>query len=258
MTGISLRSSTRSEWIKFRSVPSTLYSVIAMFVLTLGLGALINLGISHDYQSHSEKIFDPLATSLFGTFFAQFVVGVIGALIVTNEYTSGSIRNSLAAVPRRVLLIASKLVVLVVVLIAISEIIVFLAFFIGQAILKTGRAPTFTIGSTGVLRGVVLAGVYLVLLGAMGFAFGLLLRKTTAAIVVFVVVQLVVPGLLFLLPTRWGQPILRYMPNELGVGMMTANHAPGTFAPVECTLLLLVYVVALLAIGTALMNSRDA
>lgn len=261
MSGVSLRSSARAEWIKFRTVPSTLYSMVAMLTLTIGLGALITWAISNHFHKLSPPArltFDPFASSLGGIFFAQFVVGVVGAMFITNEYSSSSIRTTLIAVPRRTLLVCSKILVMVVSILVVAEVTVFVCFLVGQPILRGGGAPTLTLGSPGVIHGVVFAGLYITLLGALGFALGLIVRRTPAAISLFVVIVLVVPILVAVLPSDWSGPIARYLPNELGIGMMSLNQASGHYPPLGCALLLLGYVAGLTAVGVYLFNVRDA
>jgi len=265
MSGISIVSTTKSEWIKFRSVRSTLYNVITIFVLSIGLGALISFAAAHDYVAHPERQidFEPLRFSLVGIFFAQFVVGVLGSMFITSEYSTGTIRTTLAAVPRRTMMVIGKIIVMLASVFVISELITFIAFLIGQAIFKANRSgnvsvPNLTLSSPGALRGVIFAGLYLVLLAAIGFGLGLILRKSVAAIVVFVVVLLVLPILAALLPSSWGNPILRYLPSELGRGMMSINQASGTFSPTGSLLVLSLYAVALVVGGAWLLNTRDA
>lgn len=255
MKHVSLHSSVASEWIKFRSVRSTTYSVITMFALSLGIGALIDWGGAH-HPDRADHL-DPLTRSLAGHFFAQFVVGVIGAMIITSEYSTGSIRNTLAAIPRRTLLVISKVIVLVTAIILTTEVLSFSMFLLGQAIFK-GNIATYTLSTPGALRGVILCGVLLSLLALMGFSFGLILRRTPAAISLFVVMILVIPILVQFLPSSWGNPISRYLPNNLGEGMISINQAPGTFSPYVCLMVLALYVAALLAGGTVLFNQRDA
>jgi ABC-type transport system involved in multi-copper enzyme maturation permease subunit len=261
VSSISVVSSTRSEWIKFRTVRSTLYNVLAIVVLSVGIGALVAFAIEHRYHDFSEArqaAFDPLASSLAGLFFAQFVIGVLGSMLITSEYATGTISTTLAAVPRRLTVVASKVVVIAASVLVIGEIISFAAFEIGQAIFHAGGIYYLTLSSPGAMRGVVLAGVYLTLLAVFGFGLGLIIRKTAAAIVVFVVILLVVPIILAVLPSDIGTPILRYMPSQLGSGMMSVNHDPTSFYPLGSTLLMVLYTTAIVAAGATLFERRDA
>jgi ABC-type transport system involved in multi-copper enzyme maturation permease subunit len=262
VSSVSIVSSARSEWIKFRTVRSTLYNVLAIVVLTIGIGALVAYAIQHRYHDLSgarKATFDPLSSSLAGLFFAQFVIGVLGSMLITSEYATGTIRTTIAAVPKRLTVVAGKALVVAASVIVIGEAISFAAFEIGQAIFRAGDGvPHVSLSTPGALRGVLLAGVFLTLLAILGFGLGLILRKTAAAIVVFVVVLLVVPIILAVIPSDIGTPILRYMPSQLGSGMMSINHDPTTFYPLGSTLLMVAYAAGMVAIGSVLFVRRDA
>ncbi len=261
MDHATLRSVSRSEWIKFRSVRSTIYSLATIVALTVGLGALINWLVATKYHTMTpaERLgFDPLGTSLVGLFFAEFVVGVVGAMFITVEYSTESIRTTLAAVPRRTLLVMSKILVMTVAMTIVCEVITFTTFSLNQAILASGPAPSYSLGSPGVVRAVALAGLFLVVLAGFGFSLGLLLRKTPAAIIVFVTVLLIAPILVSFLPSNWSGPIQRYLPSKLGAGMMSITADPSTYSPYVCALIMLAYDVILVGVGTYLLNVRDA
>ncbi len=119
----TLVDTTRSEFIKFRTVRATFIGLATFIFLTIGLAVLITLVIKSNWNQRSpldRLAFDPVATSLVGVFFAQFAVGVMGARSITSEYASGAIRTTLAAVPRRVRLVISKVIVLLVTFFIIS------------------------------------------------------------------------------------------------------------------------------------------
>jgi len=256
----NLVSTTKSEWIKFRSVRSTIMGVLVFAILTIGLGALITFAIrSHWNQTGrlDRLTFDPVSTSLAGTIFAQFAVGVIGSLIITSEYTSGSIRTTLAAVPNRLRLVVSKLIVLAVSMFVISEIVCFIAFLVGQAIYK-GVVPTASLSNGAVLRSVVLGGVYLTLLTALGFGLGLILRQSAASISVFVSLLLILPILVIFLPTSWQNSFSKYEPSVLGRAMMSTSTPAESFGAWTALLFLVLYVVVALTAGTMLLQRRDA
>ncbi len=100
---ISLGSIVRSEWLKFRSVRSSIVGVVLTLVLTIGLAALVTWLIRRNWATTSfqQSDFRSVQTSLVGVILAQFAIGVIGALFVTSEYSSGSMRTTLTAVPKR-------------------------------------------------------------------------------------------------------------------------------------------------------------
>lgn len=260
MSDVTLTSVTRAEWIKFRTVRSTIMGYVVTFALTLGLGALITAAIRAHWQTMdplSKLAFDPVSTSLGGTLFAQFAVGVIGILFITSEYASGSIRTTLAATPRRVQVVAAKLLVLVSVTVVVAEVVVFATFLMGQRIFS-GVVPTASLSSGPVLRSVALGGIYLTLLAVLGFGLGLILRQQSAAISVFTSLLLIVPIVIFVLPQSWQTSISRYEPSALGRAMMSVTPPLDMFGAWTATLLLIVYVAIVLAIGVALLQRRDA
>ncbi|HWD96807.1 MAG TPA: ABC transporter permease subunit [Acidimicrobiales bacterium] len=257
---VSLASIVRSEWLKFRSVRSSIMGVTITFVLTIGLGALVTSLLRAHWATASESsklTFDPVSTSLVGVIFAQFAIGVIGALFITSEYSSGSIRTTLAAVPHRVELVLGKLTVLLVSMFVISEVACFATFILGQSIFS-GVVPTASLSNSNDLRAVILAGVYLTLAAAMACGIGLILRHSAASISVFVSVILVIPLIFAFLPQSWQNDGAKYLPSELGHAMTSASSVANDFSAWTALILMVIYVVVIVGIGTALFARRDA
>ncbi len=256
----NLHAVFESEWIKFRSVRSSVMGVIVFFVLTLGLGGLISWAVrSHWSQtSGADRLtFDPVSTSLAGILFAQFAVGVIGVLFITSEYSSGSIRTTLAAVPNRIRLVAAKTIVLFVAMIVVSEVVCFATFELGQSVFN-GVVPTASLATTDVLRSVLLAGLYLTLLAVLGFSLGLIVRQSAACISIFVSVLLIVPIIFVFLPTSWQNSYEKYLPSELGRSMMSPFPAAHHLGAWNALIVLLIYTVVVFGVGLTLMRRRDA
>jgi len=257
----TLLDTTRSEWLKFRTVRASFIGVATFFVLTIGLAALITLVIKSNWSQRSaiDKLaFDPVTTSLVGVFFAEFAVGVMGARFVTSEYASGSIRTTLAAVPRRVHLVIAKLIVLFITFVVLSEIVVFAAFELGQAIYKSGHIPFATLSNSTDLRAVIFAGFYLTLLTMVGFGLGLILRTTSTTISIYVTLLLIVPIIVAFLPSSWQNDISKYLPSNLGRSMMSPDLASQSFSWGISTILLTLYTAVIVGAGTFLLTRRDA
>ncbi|NNN00821.1 MAG: ABC transporter permease subunit [Acidimicrobiaceae bacterium] len=260
MSDNTLSSTVKAEWIKFHTVRSTILGVAVTFVLTIGLGALITWTVRSHYHEMNplRKItFDPVSTSLGGTLFAQFAIGVIGVLFITSEYSSGSIRTTLAAVPNRLRLAVSKLIILIASMFVISEIAVFITFLLGQSIFS-GVVPTASLSSGSVLRSVILAGVYLTLLAVFGYSLGLILRQSAACISVFTSILLILPIVMFLLPQSWQTSYSKYEPSALGQAMMSPTPASNSFGSATASLILISYVIVFLGVGVTLLQRRDA
>ena len=122
--GYRARGVLRAEWTKLRTVRSTIWSLLATVVLTIGIGALATAVIAARWNQLSlfqRLTFDPVSQSLTGLLFAQLALGVLGMLVVSGEYGTGTIRSTLAAVPNRPLVLAAKAVVFGLVALVVSE-----------------------------------------------------------------------------------------------------------------------------------------
>jgi ABC-type transport system involved in multi-copper enzyme maturation permease subunit len=257
---LSLGSVVKSEWIKFRTVRSTVTGVFVMFALTIGLGALIAWATRSHWNSMTQVeqvTFDPVSESLIGIVLSQFAVGVIGTLFITNEYASGSIRTTLAAVPNRMKLVSGKLVVIIASMFVVTEAACFGAFFVGQSIFS-GAVPTASISSGGVLRAVFFAGLYLTLLSVLSVALGFIFRHTATCIGFFVTVLMILPLITLAIPESWRVHITKFEPSELGNAMTSVITPSGDLNAWSSLVTLVIYVVVVLAIGATLFQRRDA
>jgi ABC-2 type transport system permease protein len=186
--------------------------------------------------------------------------GVFGALLITAEYSSGTIRTSLAATPKRPILLAAKIGVTAAATVIFCELLSFVAFFLGQAVLSGGGAPSASLGSSGAFRAVFMTGLFIALLALMSFGFGLICRSTAGAIAAFVGVVFVLP----LVMRGISQPDLRYVPTYILTNsiMATVNQGSGgivrALSPFAGLLLMAVYAAIALVAGAVLFVKRDA
>jgi ABC-2 family transporter protein len=171
----------RSEALKVL----TLRSNAMILGLTVVAGPLVTGLVANANLHHNPGYyigFDPTQNSLVGLIVAGLTGGVFGSLLITSEYASGTIRASMAATPRRPMLLAAKIGVAAAITVLFCEILSFVSFFLGQAVLSGGGAPSASLGSPGALRAVVMTGVFIALLALPSFGFGLILRSTAGAI----------------------------------------------------------------------------
>ncbi len=221
----------RSEFTKIRSVRSTYWSLIAMIVITIGIGALASIGATHNGGGGSD--FDPTQQSLFGLYLAQLVMVVLGAMTITSEYATGMIHTSLTAMPRRTSLFAAKAAVFAVVALLAGLIASFGAFFVGQAIMS-GKHINATIGQPDVLRAVIGGGLFLLVCGMLAYGIGAILRHTAAAISVSIVLLFVLSILVNALPQSWQNSVDKWIPAIAGGQIWTVKAVSGrtpVFAP---------------------------
>ncbi|MDA8290555.1 MAG: ABC transporter permease [Actinomycetota bacterium] len=249
-----------SEWTKFRTVRSTVWTLATTLVLGVGLGAIATATTAARWQQMSvlERItFDPTRTSLTGILFAQLAVGILGVLVVTAEYGTGTIRATFAAVPRRQLVLAGKVAVFGSVVLVVGEAVSFAAFGVGQLLLAP-TAPTAALGDPGVTRAVVGGGLYLLVLGLLALGIAAMVRHTAGAIGAFVAVLLVLPIIVAALPSSIGNALGRYLPANIGVVLLSVAPQQHSFTPWVGLLVLAGYALAALSVGLVLVIRRDA
>lgn len=250
----------RSEWTKLRTVRSTLWTLGVTVVLGIGLGAVAAATTAARWKTASlaERLtFDPVRVSLTGILLAQLAVGILGVLVMSAEYGTGTIRATFAAVPRRPLVLAGKTIVFGLVALVCGEVVSFAAFFLGQSLLSA-PAPHTTIGAPEVARAVIGGGLYLTVLGLLALGLASIIRHTAGAISAFVGVLLILPLIVAALPSSIGGPIGRYLPANIGVTLVSVRPDAASFSPWVGLGVLAGYAAALLVLGAALLRRRDA
>lgn len=203
-----------SEWTKFRSLRSTVYTLLVAVVLMIGIGALFT-AITANQPGGLDPGQTATSTSLTGTFFAQLAIGVLAVLLITGEYSTGMIRSSLTVVPGRLPMLWAKITVFTAVVFATMLIAGVVAFFVGQTLLS-GQDLDASLADPDALRSVVGAALYVTVAGITALALGALLRNTAAAITTFVAVFFVIPPLTLLLPASWNDRFVQYLPSNAG------------------------------------------
>jgi ABC-2 type transport system permease protein len=207
-----------SEFTKFRSLRSTVYTLLAAVVLMIGIGALfsaVNASQYHTFSAAEKASFNPVSTSLTGVAFAVVAFGVLGVLMMSGEYSTGMIRSSLTAVPRRLPVLWGKLAVFAGMIFSISLVASFISFFLGQTLLSSHHLNV-AISAPGALRSVVGAALYITVAGLIGVALGALFRNTAAGIATFAGVFFVLPPLAGLLPSSVSSHLVQYLPSNAG------------------------------------------
>lgn len=256
-----------SEWIKLRSLRSTVYTLVAAVVAVIGFAILAAFALTGEIEGPRgggppggvESTIDATTVSLAGVHLAQIIIGVLGVLVISGEYATGMIRSSLTAVPKRLPVLWGKAIVLSAVTLALMLVAVFVAFFAGQAILA-GKDMDVALTGDGVLRALAGAALYLTGIGVIGLALGALLRHTAGAITTLFAILLVVPGLLGLvLPDSWAEALNPYLPSNAGQSFMAAiDSGQGLLSPLAGFAVFAAYVVVLLGAAALALVRRDA
>ncbi len=259
-TGRELRVTVASEATKIRSVRSTVWTLLVTVVATIGIGALICLAVVSRWDRlslHERATLDPALVSMNGLFLAQLAIGVLGVLVISSEYSTGMIRTTLAAVPRRRIVLAAKVIVFAVVAFVVALVACVAAFSVGQAILA-GQHVGVSLGDGGSIRAVFGAAGYLTAVGLLGLALGTLLRRPAGAIASLFGLVLVLPALTNALPSPWDSDVAKYLPSGAGRAMVATRGASDLLRPGAGLAVLAAYlVVALVLAGVAIVR-RDA
>jgi ABC-2 type transport system permease protein len=219
--GLGFGRLLRAEWTKIRSVRSTVWSLLAFVIVSIGFSVLVATVISHTWNNsgnnadHARLVSDPTAV-IFGPglYIGQLALCVLGVIVITSEYTTGAIRSSLLAVPVRLRMLAAKAVTFALLDLVVSAVAVFVIFFVSTAILHSHVAISFS--QPNVTRAVIGAILYLTVLGLFAMAIGGLIRHTAGGITIVIGVVLLVPILVSLIPGNIAHHVYGYLPTVAG------------------------------------------
>ena len=268
---VSLFRVFRSEWTKFWSIRST-YIVFALAVFFMvGLSVLIAWGIStaveeNDFEGPASLLLDSAWLSLQGINLAQLAVGVLGILAVTGEYSSGMIRATFSAVPKRIPVLIAKAVLVVLAIIVVMGPAAFAAFLLAQGILSE-QGLNAQLSDPGVTRAVFGASLFLAMVGVLGSVLGWLLRSAAGAVFALVAILILLPVLLPLVQLDWVQTIADYLPSTAGQAIWTIDpdnllvgllQGEARFGPWEGFAVMVGWAVAGLAVAGWMLLRRDA
>jgi hypothetical protein len=281
--GVTQVRATKSEWIKFRSLRSTWWSIGVVLLISMGLGILFSALRGNDIQHNGGFEIDQTALTLRGFYLAQLAIGVLGVLFVTGEYSTGMIRATLSAVPKRVPVWAAKIAVFALITFAITLVAAFIAFLGGQAVLsnyvahgvfiagpKGGIAIVggpdsiahhlgVSLSHAGSLRAIFGAALYMTGVGLLGLGIGFIVRNTGGAIATLFGLLLVLPLLAQALPTSLQDHVVKYLPLIAGTaGMNTVRTDRNVLAPWAGLGVFAIYVAVALGVGLYVLRRRDA
>ncbi|MGH2917032.1 MAG: ABC transporter permease subunit [Solirubrobacteraceae bacterium] len=254
----------RSEWTKLRSLRSTRWSLLAAVVSLAGLSMLVAAVQISQWSNLPERLaaqerahFSSIDASVGGYHLAQLAIGVLGVLVISGEYSTGMIRSTLMAVPRRLPVLWAKLGVFAAVVFVLMLAFALVSFFAVQAIVS-GEGVNQTIGDPDALRVVVGTALYLTVLGVLGLSLGALLRNTAAAISALVGVMVILPVVSQLLPSSTSEAIGPYLPLNAGSAVATAEHSTHVLAPWTGFGIFCAYTALFIATAAFRMMRRDA
>jgi ABC-2 type transport system permease protein len=256
--GYGFRTVARMEWEKLRTVRSTWYIMAAFVACMIGISVLALGQENYAQMSGADRAsFDPTSDSLLGLVLSQLLLGAFGALAITTEFSSGMIRATFAAAPRRPLVLTAKAAVLGAVTLVAGEIAALAAFLAGQAVLRA-PAPPATLGQPGVLRAVLMAGAYPALIAVIGLGIGAIIRHTAGAICAVVGLVFVLPVLLSALSRSVQDQTQKFLPDTMRNALVSVKPTTHLLPPGLTLGLLCGYALIALAAGAWALARRDA
>jgi ABC-type transport system involved in multi-copper enzyme maturation permease subunit len=259
---VSAAAAVRAEWVKIRTVRSTVWSLLLTFVLCAGLSLLFGLSLRSGFDRMDQKAranFDPVLAGFYSLTLGQIALVVFGVLLVSGEYSSGSIRASLTAVPRRGVFYGAKVLAGTLTALVFSLVTGFVTFFTGQGAL--GRHGV-SLGAPGVLRATLFACVYLTLMCVFSMGVAAMLRSTALSLGIMI-------PLLFLDSQGFGnvpkvRTVAQFLPDQAGLVMMRVVEPDPSFisyrgfGPWTALGILILWTAAAVAGGGLLFCRRDA
>ncbi len=259
---VTLPRVLRSEWTKLRSLRSTLWTLALAVVFTIGLPSLFAAILANRWahMTPQERLghrHNPLEIGLAGVNISQLAILVLGVLVITGEYSTGMIRASFTAVPRRLPVLASKTVVFAATAFVLMLPSVVAAFFASQAVLARHHILQLSFSQPGVARAVVGGALYLTVAGIFALGLGAIVRNTAGGISTFAGIFFVIPPLMNILPQSWNDAISKYLPSEAGRQLFSLHHAAHTLTPLAGGLLMLGYCAVVVAMAALLLVRRD-
>jgi len=284
-----LRGALASEFTKLRSVRSTYWTLASLFIVSVGIAAIAGAAIASNLQSNpaNKAGMDATQSVLIGFFeLGQLVIAVLGAMVITSEYSTGMIRTSLTAMPRRGTVYLAKMIVFTVVTLIMSLVTSFVAFFVGQSLLSgsgvaaslfhSTTVPTgaqvngnpmnvtffgsYTISPGTVLTAIVGSALFVTAVALIAYGFGAIIRHTAGAITSAIGLMFVLPIIIQILPNTWRWDIMRFFPDAAGrvLSVTINNQNPHLWSAWPQFGVTLIYAAVLVGVGGYLFVKRDA
>jgi len=248
-----------TEWIKLRSVRSTYWALLVTVVTPIAVASLVAFAFAsapHAAGQQAAPPPDPLLPELLSLEYAVIAVSVLGVLAFSGEYSTGLIRVTFTAAPRRRAVLAAKAAVLAAVMLVVGEAVAFASFGLTQAVLA-GHGDGVSLGHPGVPGAVLCTGLLLAVCALLGLALGAIVRHTAGGIAATIAV-IVIPGIVALLPSPWSGRIGRFTLLEAARQVSALHPATNLFAPAWSLLIVLAWPAVALAVAAVLITRRDA
>jgi ABC-2 type transport system permease protein len=262
--GASLRYALHAEWTKLRTVSGAAWLLLGVAALTIAVGVAV-IGATRCPAGMSCPV-DPTKLSLTGVQFGQAVVAILAVLMVSNEYSTGMIRVTLAAMPNRLAVLSAKAILLAGLVLVAGAAGVFGSVLAGHLILPghgftaaRGFGPVWlSYGPT--LRAACGSVLYLVLIALMSLGVTAIVRDSAVSIGVALALLYVFPIVLaFVQNAPWQHRLERWAPTIAGLNIQdTTGLRSLAITPWAGLAVLAIWAGAAMLAGGLVFRFRDA
>ena len=255
----------RSEWIKFITVRSTVWTIAVTLVVMVGFSLLMAVGVTSFAEADGpgegapagdDGIVSGVMVATFGYAFGQIVVAVLGVLVISGEYTTGQIRSTLAAVPTRLPVLWAKAIILGVTAFVVGAVAVVLSALVTTPMLAPYEMAV-DFSDSASLQMMLGVPLYLTAIALLGLGIGTLLRHSAGGIATVLGILLVLP-ILSIVPLTAVQNAAPYLPSVAGERIITGADVAAVLTPWQGYGVLWIYVVVVMAAAAVLLRRRDA
>jgi ABC-2 type transport system permease protein len=253
---VSFARVLRSEWIKIRSLRSTIILLLSTIAVMVGLGSLGAWGITmaaEEGQPLTDQVIHTMPSG--GLTFAQLLIGSLAVMLISSEFGTGMIRSTMTAVPGRVPAVTAKALLIAIIAYLVGTASAFITYFAIQPVL-TAQDLGFELTGT-VARSMLLAGVYLSLIALLGIGLGSLLRNSAGSIVALSALLLVIPTALSMIPGDFASDLARYLPSNAGQQLTAVEITEGALTQAQGGLVLAAWALIPFIAGLIAIKRRD-
>ena len=234
-TNLTFGGVLRSEWIKLRSLRSTIWSYALVVAISLGMALLMSLSMVNGMNGGADAASAPadqqasfvVDASVFGVYFGQLVAAVLGVLVISGEYSTGMIRSTLTAVPRRLPALAAKALILGAATFVVGAIATFSAFAV-SSVAFAGIDVSANLLDPAVFLPLLGGALYLSLVSLFALGVGTILRSSAGGIAAVLGILLLLPTVLQMIPADWAQDLVPYLISIAGMNTFTSTTAEAT------------------------------
>jgi ABC-2 type transport system permease protein len=249
-----------SEWVKLRTLRSTVWSYAVLVAFAIGIAALMGASIRVPNSIPASAQVSLLGqASTFWIFAGQLVVAVLGVLVISGEYGTGMIRSTLTAVPRRLPALWAKTLVLFVVTFVVSLVASLAAYGTASTFLATQKVSAPLTDSHLILP-ILDGALYLSLVAVFSLGIGTIVRSSAGGLAVALGVILVLPILFSIPPVHWMREVSPYLLSNAGLGSFGLNlsDASSSLQSWQQILIVFAWAAVSLALGAIMLTKRDA